>query len=482
MSMTPLGTPPNRTMTDADFSAASDTLMSKLPTFVTEANALQTDVTARQTDVTTKQGLAATSATNAATSETNAGISANAAQAIANAPQYTDASTTSITVGTGAKVFTISSGKSYGAGMTLKIANGVNFMTGTVTSYVGTTLTMSIATISGSGTFASWTVSVAGASLYGSSVPRFARGSNTILAASDAGTLIDITSGTFTQTLTAAATLGASWAVWYRNSGSGDITLDPSASELIDGLTSFIMYSGECRLITCNGTAFTSVVISSFSKRFTSTGTFTKPPGYSSFRGMAWSGGSSGQRTNNAALVSVGGGGGGCGEFMLLASAVGATVTVTIGAGGLAVSTVANGNVGGNTTFGTLFSVYAHTTFRVGGSVLADASSGGFLATGYEAPNSTGSSNSVWGGLSPSSNGTVAAGVAVYGAGCGGVINSSAVVFAAGTSIMGGNGGAASSAGNGTAGVAPGGGGGATQTGTSSGAGAAGELRISGVV
>ncbi len=96
-------------------------------------------------------------------------------------------------------------------------------------------------------------------------VARSNRTSNTVLVVADIGKIIDITSGTFSQTFTAAATLGAGWSVWIKNSGSGDITLDPNASELIDGLSTYIMYPGECRLITCDGSAFTSTVITPFS-------------------------------------------------------------------------------------------------------------------------------------------------------------------------------------------------------------------------
>jgi hypothetical protein len=65
-------------------------------------------------------------------------------------------------------------------------------------------------------------------------IVRSARTSNTILGTADVSTLIDITSGTFTQTFTAAATLGSGWFCYIRNSGTGDITLDPNASETIE--------------------------------------------------------------------------------------------------------------------------------------------------------------------------------------------------------------------------------------------------------
>jgi hypothetical protein len=66
-------------------------------------------------------------------------------------------------------------------------------------------------------------------------IVRSARTSNTILGTADTSTLIAITSGTFTQTFTAAATLGSGWFCYIQNSGTGDITLDPNASETIDG-------------------------------------------------------------------------------------------------------------------------------------------------------------------------------------------------------------------------------------------------------
>lgn len=86
------------------------------------------------------------------------------------------------------------------------------------------------------------------------------RTSNTILAAADLSTLINITSGTFSQTFTAAATLGSGWFCYIQNSGTGYITLDPNASETItrNGVahTTWVLWPQEAALIVCNGTGF----------------------------------------------------------------------------------------------------------------------------------------------------------------------------------------------------------------------------------
>ncbi|GLI23497.1 putative heme/steroid binding protein [Xanthobacter flavus] len=76
------------------------------------------------------------------------------------------ASSTSLAFGTGTKVFTIASGLTtpvVGKVVTIKSATaaGTAYMVGTITSYSGTTLTCSITTCVGSGTYADWTIQVA---------------------------------------------------------------------------------------------------------------------------------------------------------------------------------------------------------------------------------------------------------------------------------------------------------------------------------
>lgn len=73
-------------------------------------------------------------------------------------------SSTSNSIGTGAKTFTVPTGLGYQIGMTLRIANSATaYMTGDVSSYDSSTgsLVMNITSVNGSGTYASWTFSLA---------------------------------------------------------------------------------------------------------------------------------------------------------------------------------------------------------------------------------------------------------------------------------------------------------------------------------
>ena len=74
-------------------------------------------------------------------------------------------STSSVAIGTGAKSFTASTGKAWAAGTWLVIAdasNAANYMVGTVTSYNAGTgaLVVNVTATGGSGTLASWSISI----------------------------------------------------------------------------------------------------------------------------------------------------------------------------------------------------------------------------------------------------------------------------------------------------------------------------------
>lgn len=82
-------------------------------------------------------------------------------------PAYGGTSVTSLLIGTGSKVFTTQAGLAYVAGSRVRAASGaaptVDWMEGVVTSYSGTTLTVTVDLIGGSGTHVDWSISIAGA-------------------------------------------------------------------------------------------------------------------------------------------------------------------------------------------------------------------------------------------------------------------------------------------------------------------------------
>ena len=77
------------------------------------------------------------------------------------------------------------------------------------------------------------------------------------VVAGDLGTIINCTSGTFTVSLTAAATLGSGFNCWIWNTSTTStnvITIDPNGSETIDGGATSILRPGEGMQIVCDGT------------------------------------------------------------------------------------------------------------------------------------------------------------------------------------------------------------------------------------
>lgn len=281
--------------------------------------------------------------------------------------------------------------------------------------------------------------------------------------------------GTFTISFANVTTLGNSFCVYVSNVGTGDITLSGAT---IDGLSSYIVYPGETRMLMGNGSVITSVVLSPFSKTFTATGVFTKPPGYARFGLYGWSGAAGGQK-NLGATTAQGGGGGGCLETYIEASDVGATETVTIGAGGAGQTVFSPSlNPGGATSLGSIVSIAGAPSNGNGGGIGTAMASPQFLnpELATAAP-----SGATYGGGAHSNNCSAASGGSVFGGAAGGGIDAADVVRAPGTSIFGGDAGAASLASSGVNGSIPAGGGGATRNGAKAGDGARGELRLWGV-
>lgn len=127
------------------------------------AETAETNAETAETNAETAETNAETAASNAATSETNAAASAVAAAA--SAAKLTGTSTSSVAIATGSKSFTTQSGKFFDVGNWLLItsdADPTNFMHGQVTAYSGTSLTVNVTNVGGSGTHADWTIRVSG--------------------------------------------------------------------------------------------------------------------------------------------------------------------------------------------------------------------------------------------------------------------------------------------------------------------------------
>lgn len=216
---------------------------------------------------------------------------------------------------------------------------------------------------------------------------------------------------------------------------------------------------------------------------FTASGTWTKPAGAPStamVRVQMWAGGGSGGRGGSTNANGSGGGGGGSVEFSVLASSLGATQAVTVGAGGLATTgTAQTGNAGGFSEFAGA-RVYGGQGGPQGGSSgnrngAVGGNSSGLLniqanGGGYAPDTGTEIAPNQFGGGGGSNTGGFTTVGAFMGGGGGKASNGNGVS----TSALGGAGGNAN-----TAGTAPaGGGGGADFSGSNSGAGARGEVRI----
>lgn len=369
MPITTVFVPPSRN-SPTTFADLGDTMLGQFPTFVTQANALETNVNAKEASATASALAAAGSAT-----------AAGAIKWAAATPYYI-----------GDARYSPIDGQTYRC---ISATSDSTDPSANPTKWVR--------------------VNLAPTTVY-----QTARSSNTILAATDMAKLFDL-SGTFTQTLTAAATLGGGWWCYLRNAGNGDITIDPNASELIDGLTTYTLKPGVTVIVSCSATAFNVVVVKARTyeniAQYTASNTLVVPAGCYVMRGYAFGAGAAGTTSNS-------GGGGGC-AYGDIAVVPGQTVTVTISAG---VSTVVYGgvtlltaNAASGVTAGTAskhasvtnggaYSGGAGTT----GSQPGGASSGSPLGTGYSGGTGVGAGGG-WGGVG--GNGGASGGGGVGGAG-----------------------------------------------------------------
>ncbi len=258
-----------------------------------------------------------------------------------------------------------------------------------------------------------------------------------------------------------------------------------TGGELQVGSGYFFYYDGtQFLLINSTGTLVNV-------QEFNGSGTWTKPTGGKSVHVAIVAGGGGGGRHANGGINTSGGGGGGGQEFTVAASLLGATESITIGAGGAEATVDGVGGDGGDTSFGSFGTVKG----GFGGTTAAAAVTGGDGGAGSD--NSI-AGDSYAGGIGVSDG---VGGGSIFGGGAGGGSNDGGVDRAGGPSDLGGGGGA----GDGDAtlgselggvskrsgdggkistteserdGVAPGGGGAGVNTAVNSGAGADGRVTV----
>ena len=79
------------------------------------------------------------------------------------------------------------------------------------------------------------------------------------LNTSERAHLINWTGASGTVSFAAASTLGSDWFCYIRNSGSSNITLDPSSAELIEGGSTLVIAPEDSCMIICDGVGFYTV-------------------------------------------------------------------------------------------------------------------------------------------------------------------------------------------------------------------------------
>jgi len=344
---------------------------------------------------------------------------------------------------------------------------------------------------------------------------------------SAAGTTAFIANGTSGQALVSNGTSAPSFGtLGVAGGGTGATTLTANNVLLGNGTSALqvVAPGTNGNVLVSNGTTWTSAAPAASGAKaadvqtFTSSGTWTKPTGFGAKARVliqVWGAGGSGARGANSYIPgNNGGGGGGGGAYnyrWINLSALSATETATVGAGGAArTSQNQNGLVGGTSSLGSLVFAYGGGpggTNSYGGGGGGQLSAGANTLPGGPGYNQQGGSQvspsfipDGYGGQSYTSAIASTSGMsALYKGGGGGAqnvtINCCGNIPAAGRpggdSVWGGGGGGGANGGTGgassfggsggaavTAGTQPGGGGGGGGSGNNSGAGGDGQIIV----
>ncbi len=223
---------------------------------------------------------------------------------------------------------------------------------------------------------------------------------NAALGAAQIAQFLDC-KGAITLSVPSLAALGAGWYCYLRNTGNGDITIDPDDAEQIDGQLTYTLKPGFTVLLQYDGTDFTVVELKkrTYDRRvqINSTQDFIVPPDTYVIRAYAVGAGGDG----GAAVASTSSGAGGSGGGMAygdIAVTPGETLSVSIasrtakvsrGATDLLVGNPAAHSV--NKTPGAVGTASKHASVTNGGAYSGGLGGAGF--TGASAAGSPGASS-----------------------------------------------------------------------------------------
>jgi hypothetical protein len=241
------------------------------------ASAASSSASSASTSASTATTQAGIATTQAGIATTQAGIATTAAsQAASYAASYSGTSTTSLAIATGTKVFTTQADKLWVAGQYLQIAsaaNNANYMHGTVTSYSGTTLTMNITDIGGSGTLADWNISISGTQgptgAAGGGVSSVTGTTNRITSTGGTTPVIDIDAsyvGQSSITATGTLTSGATGTGFTVDLGTSTLTGDLPFANLAQGTARSVLGvtgNATADVASIQGTANQALVVNS---------------------------------------------------------------------------------------------------------------------------------------------------------------------------------------------------------------------------
>lgn len=142
-------------------------------------------------------------------------------------------------------------------------------------------------------------------------------------------------SGTWTLSLSPAASLGDGWWVYVRNTSNGDITIDPDGAETIDGQPTYVLKPGFVVLLQCDGAEFNVLTLArrrhADREIITTSTTRVVPPDTYVMRGYAVGAGGDGGEAAANTSSGAGGSGGGM-AYGDIAVTPGETITIDLSA------------------------------------------------------------------------------------------------------------------------------------------------------